>query len=274
MKNGNIIHISPKPDSFRQYLRKTLASLPLIRSFASSEIQGRAAQTWLGHFLAVIQILITMCLYWLIFGIILKVDTGNIPFPVFVLTGVIPWFYFSRLVQEGGNSLISSQHLITKVYFPRVILPLSKALPGLIDFFIALAVAILLMLFWKMPLRIEMLTIPVFLLLLIYSGSALGIWIASISVKFRDFSKLIPHLINFGFFITPVFYPTTIVPDHLEFIMYINPAAFAIEGIRWGMFGTSFPEAWYLVSLIPVTIFLFWGWHNLRKKEKRYADII
>lgn len=266
--------ISSEPDAPLFYLTRSLNNASLAFNLAGSEIKGRHAQTWLGYFISLIQILLATLLYWLIFGIIINVDTGNIPFPLFVLTGLIPWVYFSGLVQEAGNSLIASQHLITKIYFPRVILPLSKTLPGLLDFFIAFCVALVLMLFWKMPLRTEMLTVPLFLLLLIFSGLSIGLWISSLSVRFRDLSRLIPFLINFGFFMTPVFYPSTIVPAKLEFILYINPAAFAIKGMRWAMFGSPLPEPLYLISLIPMAILFLWGWHNFRKKEKHYADII
>ncbi|MFO7790601.1 MAG: ABC transporter permease [Bacteroidales bacterium] len=266
--------IDSKPDSVLYYINRSIENAGLAVNLAGSEIRGRHAQTWLGYFISLIQILLATSIYWLIFGIILNVDTGNIPFPLFVLTGLIPWVYFSGLVQEAGNSLISSQHLITKIYFPRVILPFSKALPGLVDFFIAFAVSIMLMAIFQVPLRTEILVAPLFLIILIFSGIALGIWISSLSVRFRDFSRLIPYLINFGFFMTPVFYPSTIVPEHLEFILYINPAAFAIEGMRWAMFGTNFPEIYYLISLIPMIILFLWGWHNFRKNEKKYADII
>jgi lipopolysaccharide transport system permease protein len=266
--------IDSKPDSVLNYIKLSLKNSGLALNLAGSEIRGRHAQTWLGYFIGLIQILLATSIYWLIFGVILSVDTGYVPFPLFVLTGLIPWVYFSGIVQEAGNSLLSSQHLITKIYFPRVILPFSKALPGLLDFFIAFAVAIVLMIIWKMPLRITMFTVPLFLLILIFSGIALGLWISSLSVRFRDFSRLIPYLINFGFFMTPVFYPSTIVPAKLEFILFINPAAFAIKGMRWAMFGTDFPSVYYLISLVPMMIFFMWGWHNYRKNEKHYADII
>jgi len=266
--------ISPEPDAPSEYIKRSISYMGLALSFAGSEIRGKKAQTWLGYFINLIQILLAASLYWLIFGVILNVDTGNIPFPLFVLTGLIPWVYFANLVTEAGNSLISSQHILSKVYFPRVILPFSKALPGLLDFFIATSLTIIFIIIWGMPLRLSMISLPVFLLILIYSGTAVGLWIASISVKFRDFSRLIPYLINFGFFMTPVFYPSTIVPDNIKFILYVNPAAFAVKGIRWAMFGTELPQPHYLLSLIPVTILLAWGWRNFRKKEKHYADII
>jgi len=266
--------ISAKPHSALTYINLVIKSFSLSYSFASNEIHGKTAQTWLGYFLNLIQILLATSLYWLVFGYFLKVDTENIPFPLFVLTGMIPWVYFSTLVQSAGNSLIENQSLISKIYFPRVILPISKTIPGLIDFFIALTISIILLILWKLPLRVEMFLIPLFLLILIFSGTSLGIWIASISVKNRDSSRLIPYIINFGFFMTPVFYPATIIPKNIDFILYINPAAFAIEGIRWTMFGARIPNPLYFISLIPMSIFLIWGWQNFRRKEKHYADII
>jgi lipopolysaccharide transport system permease protein len=271
---GQSRRISAAPPGKWEYLTRSIASMGLAVNFARSEILGSNAQTWLGYFINLVQILLATSVYWLIFGVFLNVETGFVPYPLFVLTGMIPWVYFSKLVQGAGNSLISSQHLLSKVYFPRVILPFSKALPGLIDFGFALIVALFIMIVSDLPLRIEMLSVVLFLLILVFSGTALGLWISSISVRYRDFSRLIPYLINFGFFLTPVFYPATVVPEQLEFILYINPAAFAIEGMRWAFFGTAFPELLYLISLAPVSILFLWGWHNYRIKEKDYGDII
>jgi lipopolysaccharide transport system permease protein len=266
--------LSNQASSPMEYLRRSLNNTGLAFSFAKSEIHGRNAQTFLGYSVNLIQILISTFLYWLIFGYILKIDTGNIPFPLFVLTGLIPWVYFSSIIRDAGNSLIDNKHLLDKIYFPRVILPMSKVIPGLIDFTIAFAVAIIFVIVFGLNMRWQIVLIPLFLSIIILSGFSIGLWIASISVRYRDTSRLIPYLINFGFFMTPVFYPSTIVPDNINFILFINPAAFAIEGFRWALFGTDFPDIYYLFSLIPVAILGFWGWRNFRRKEKYYADLI
>jgi lipopolysaccharide transport system permease protein len=266
--------LSNQASSPMEYLRRSLNNTGLAFSFAKSEIHGRNAQTFLGYSVNLIQILISTFLYWLIFGYILKIDTGNIPFPLFVLTGLIPWVYFSSIIRDAGNSLIDNKHLLDKIYFPRVILPMSKVIPGLIDFTIAFAVAIIFVIVFGLNMRWQIVLIPLFLSIIILSGFSIGLWIASISVRYRDTSRLIPYLINFGFFMTPVFYPSTIVPDNINFILFINPAAFAIEGFRWALFGTDLPDIYYLFSLIPVAILGYWGWRNFRRKEKYYADLI
>jgi lipopolysaccharide transport system permease protein len=266
--------LSNQASSPMEYLRRSLNNTGLAFSFAKSEIHGRNAQTFLGYSVNLIQILISTFLYWLIFGYILKIDTGNIPFPLFVLTGLIPWVYFSSIIRDAGNSLIDNKHLLDKIYFPLVILPMSKVIPGLIDFTIAFAVAIIFVIVFGLNMRWQIVLIPLFLSIIIFSGFSIGLWIASISVRYRDTSRLIPYLINFGFFMTPVFYPSTIVPENISFILYINPAAFAIEGFRWALFGTDLPDIYYLFSLIPVAILGFWGWRNFRRKEKYYADLI
>ena len=266
--------ISNRPTSAFVYFKQSLNNFGIALSFAKSEIQGRNAQTFLGYFVNLIQILISTLLYWLIFGYILKINTGSIPFPLFVLTGLIPWAYFSGIIRDSGNSLIESKHLLDKIYFPRVLLPISKLFPGLVDFAIAIIVAIIFMFVFDIALTWKLIFIPVFLAIIMFSGFSIGIWIASISVRYRDTSRLIPYLINFGFFMTPVFYPSTIVPDSISFILYINPASFAIEGIRWAMFNTAPPEVYYLISIIPMIVLFVWGWSNFRRKEKYYADII
>jgi lipopolysaccharide transport system permease protein len=266
--------ISGTPDKAIHYLKKTIGSMGIALSIAKSEIKGSAAQTWTGYLLNLFQILMGTAMYWLIFGIIFKVDTYDIPYPIFLLPGLISWQYFAGLINEGGNALITNQHLISKIYFPRVLLVMGKVLPGLLDFGIAILLTLILIILFGIPLKLTILLAPIFIVLLIVSGFSIGLWIASISVKYRDFSRLIPYLINFGFFMTPVFYPATIVPENLEFILYINPVAFAVEGLRYSMLGTEMPGAGYLLGLIPVGILLFWAWNNVRRKEKMYADIL
>jgi lipopolysaccharide transport system permease protein len=266
--------ITSAPDKSLQYLHKVLGSLGIASSLAKSEIKGRAAQTGLGYVLNLLQLLLGTAMYWLIFGVIFKVDTGGIPYPIFLLPGLVSWQYFAGLINEGGNALITNQHIIGKIYFPRVLLVIAKILPGLLDLGIALLLVFILIPIFGLAWQPEMLFVPVFIALLIFSGFSVGLWIASISVRYRDFSRLIPYIINFGFFMTPVFYPATIVPENLEFILYINPVAFAVEGLRYSMLGTEMPGAAYLLGLIPVGVLFIWAWNNVRRKEKMYADIL
>ncbi len=272
MTNKKTIH--NQATSAKEYIKKVRLNTGLIFRLSESDIRGKSAQTYLGYFINLIQILFATGIYWLIFGYILKIDTADIPFPLFVLTGLFPWVYFSSIIRDAGNSLIDNKHIIDKIYFPRVILPLSKLIPSLVDFAIALAVAIIFVLIFGIRIHWQITLIPAFLFVIMFSGFAIGLWIASISVRYRDTSRLIPYLINFGFFMTPVFYPSTIVPESINFILYINPAAFAIEGFRWAIFNSPAPSVEYLLSLIPMLILCIWGWRNIRKKEKNYADII
>lgn len=266
--------INSKPEKPFVYIKDVFQGIGISISLAQSELRGRAVQTWFGYFINLVQILIATSLYWLIFGIIIKVDTAPIPYPIFALSGIISWQYFSGLVQQCSSSLINNQHLISKIYFPRILLSIGKIFPGLIDFTIAWLFSLILMFFWQLEFHLSLLLVPGFLFIIIFSGLAIGLWTASMSIRFRDLSHIVPHLIAFGFFITPVFFPTTIVPQKLEFILFINPIALAIEGIRWAMFGTSFPNILYLISLIPMFVLFIWGWSNIRRKEKTYADII
>lgn len=266
--------ISARPDTALVYLKKTLGSTGISICLAQSQLKARVAQTRLRYFLSFVQIILGTALYWLIFGIIFKVDTQSIPYPVFLLPGLISWQYFSSVINDSAGALINGQHLINKIYFPRVHFIISKTLPGLIDFGICIILTLILIVVNGINLHFTILLLPVFVLLLILSALSLGIFIASISVKFRDISRLVPFLVNFGFFITPVFYPSTIVPGNLEFILYANPVAFVVEGLRFSLLGSHLPSAWYLLSLLPVLALLFLGWRNVRRNEKTYADII
>ncbi|NLA24346.1 MAG: ABC transporter permease [Bacteroidales bacterium] len=267
-------HISSKPDSALVYLIKAVQSLGIAFSLAKSEIKGKKARMRLGYMLSLVQILIGTSLYWLIFGIIIKVDTNGVFYPLFLLPGIISWQYFSNLVGDAGVSIETNQWIINKIYFPRVLFPLSKIIPGLVDMLIAFVILLIGVIVLKYPIGIQILLVPAFILIIILSGFSIGAWIASISIKYKDFSRLIPHLMNFGFFLTPIFYPATIIPENLSFILYINPIAFAVEGLRYSFLGTNIPDIKYLFSLIPIFIFLVWGWSNIRKKEKFYADNI
>lgn len=266
--------ITAEPDSFKEYLRKLWKYRSLIGTFARRDIKIKYAQTLFGFFWVVLQPFPSVIIFTFFFGSLIKVDTGLLPYPVFALVGMIGWNYFTSLTGGIGNSLIESQHILKKIYFPKLLLPLSKILVSGVDFLIALAVIMLVMLFYRVTPGISFLFLPLFLLLNILCGLSIGTWISALTFRYRDFQHIAPYIINFSIWLTPVFYPATILPNSLEYIMYLNPMAFTLEGYRYALAGGAAPSARYLISVIPVLTLLLAGLWYFRRIEDDIADFV
>lgn len=244
------------------------------RSLAMGEIKNKYAKTYTGIFLSLIQSLIGLAVYWLIFGIAIKIETGNIPYPVFALPGIIIWQFFSYLVGNSSGALINSEHLITKLYFPRINLILSKILPGLVDLVAGLALFIILFLIFGLKLQLTWFYIlPIFLFLII-SGLAIGLWTSILSLYIRDLSQIIIQVTNFLIFITPVFYPGTIVPENFRFILYINPVAGIIEYSRAAFFNSPIPDKGYLIGFGIILLLFISAIFIFKRLEKKISDLL
>lgn len=246
----------------------------LTFTLAKSEIKSQYALTYTGIFLSIIQTLVGLGVYWLVFGIGLKVDTGNIPYPLFALTGIILWQYFTYLVGSSSGALLDSEHLITKLYFPRINLVFSKAISGVIDLATGFILIIIFYLIYGFHFHVLWLLAPLLIIVLVMSALSIGIWVSIISLFIRDVGRIIIHMMNFIIFITPVFYPGTVVPDGFKFILYINPLAGVIAYMRSILFETSLPPNEYLIGFIPVVILFFSGIWYYKHLEKRITDLL
>lgn len=266
--------ISAEPDSLQVYVSKLWRYRSLITTFAKRDIKIKYAQTLFGFFWVVLQPFPSVIIFTFFFGTLIKVDTGLLPYPVFALAGMIGWNYFTSLTNGVGSSLIESQHILKKIYFPKLLLPLSKILSSGVDFLIAFAVVVIVMLFFGVLPGVSVLVLPLFVLLNILCGFSIGVWISALTFRYRDFQHIAPYLINFSIWLTPVFYPATILPNKLEYIMYLNPMAFTLEGYRYALAGGAAPSSRYLISIIPVAILLLSGLWYFRRIEDDIADFV
>jgi lipopolysaccharide transport system permease protein len=260
--------------SLSSYLKLIWDYRYFSHSLAIGEIKNKYARNITGVFLSVIQTLIGLAVYWLIFGIAIKINTGSIPYPVFALPGIIVWQFFSYLVGNSSGALTNSEHLINKLYFPRINLTLSKVLPGMLDFAAGLVIFIILFLVFGLRLNLSWLAIPILVVGLIICGLALGLWTSILSLYIRDLTQIIIQITNFLIFVTPVFYPGTIVPDNFKFILYLNPVAGVIEYFRAILFDTSLPETGYLIGFGMILILFISAVMVYKRIEKQITDLL
>ena len=267
--------LTSKGEKLSQYLHKVFQYRSLAFSLARRDLKVQYAQTFLGLLWSVIQPL-TSLLVWTFFftKLITNVDTGSIPYPLFAFSGMISWYYFTNIFSNAGTSLVNSQDLIRKIYFPRIILPLSKTLVGFAEFFISLSLLFIMMLFMGKTPSWQIVFLPFFIILNIITGLAFGLWLSALTIRYRDFQHIIPFFIYMGIWLTPVFYPTTLIPSEYNFLIYINPIAAVIAGYRWSLFGGEMLSPYYLVSFGIMTVTLISGFIFFRRNEYVIADYI
>ncbi len=236
------------------------------------DIKIRYRQTLLGILWAVIQSLFPMLVFTLIFNTFVKLTTGNIPYPVFVYAGLLPWTYFSNAISNGGNSLLINAQLVSKVYFPRVILPGVAVLSGLVDFAIGALLLILLMAYYKLTFTWHIILLPLLMVLTAVLALAVGTIMAALNIVYRDVRHALPLLIQLWMFLTPVIYPSAVVPTHWQWIVTLNPIAGIIENLRAVLFGTPFSWPHLGVSVVITMALLLCATGLFVRMEKYLAD--
>lgn len=239
------------------------------------DIKVRYKQTALGAAWAVLQPVLTMLVFTIFFGRLAKVPSDGIPYPVFTYAALLPWQFFLYALTESSNSLVGSQNLITKVYFPRLIVPLASVLAGLVDFAISFCVLLGLMVFYGITPTRAVVWLPAFLLFAIATALSAGLWLSALNVKYRDVRYTIPFLAQFWLFATPVAYPSSLVPEPWRHWYGLNPMAGVVEGFRWALLGKSTgPGLLLWVSLAAVLLMLTGGMYYFRRMESTFADIV
>lgn len=246
----------------------------LIWTLALRDFKVKYAQTLVGFSWSFINPIVTLIILSFVFGTIAKVDTGNIPHIVFTTAGLCGWTYFASLVEDAGNSIIGSQEMIKKIYFPRLIIPLSKAIMGLIDFIIILLCLFVLMLFYDVPFSSNLIYLPIFILMVIIAGLAGGLWVSALTIRYRDFKYVSPLILRIGMYLTPIAYAASAVPESYKTFYYINPMAGIVEGIRWSLIGGDTPFMYMYLSFAIVIILFISGIFYFKKVEQVMADII
>lgn len=246
----------------------------LLHILTMRDIKVRYKQTLLGAAWAIIQPLFTMLIFTLFFGRLAGMPSDGIPYPIFAYAGLLPWTFFSNAVTNSGNSLVGNSNLITKVYFPRMIIPMASVGSGLVDFAIAFVLLVVLMFYYGVVLTLSILMLPVLVILTSLLAIGIGMWMSALNVKYRDIRHALPFLIQLGMFISPIIYPTTIVPEKWRFLLAFNPLTGIIEGYRSAIFGRPFD--WFAIGISAAITFaiLFYSAYMFKRMEKSFADII
>jgi len=238
------------------------------------DIKVRYKQTALGAAWAIIQPLFMMLVFSLFFGRLAKVPSDGIPYPVFTLCALLPWQLFAQALAESSNSLVANERLISKVYFPRLVVPISAVLGGLVDFGVAFVLLLLMMFYYRIVPGVAIVMLPAFILLAILTALAVGLWLSALNVKYRDVRYTINFLVQFWLFATPVAYPSSIVPERWRALYGLNPMAGVVEGFRWALLGKQPPGAMLAVSVGAVIAILIGGLYYFRGMEQEFADIV
>jgi len=247
----------------------------LLYLFVWRDLKLRYKQTMVGASWAIIQPFIAMVVLSIFFGKLIKVPSEGIPYPIFAYTALVPWMYFVNALTQSSNSVVGNYTLITRVYFPRLVIPITTVVTGLLDFAIAFAILIGMMLFYGIVPTAAIWTLPFFILLTIATALGLGLWLAALNVEYRDVRFILPFLTQIWFFITPVAYPSSLVPEPWRAIYSLNPMVGVIEGFRWALLGKAQPPSVVLViSVIAVIGLLIGGLYFFRYKEGTFADVI
>jgi lipopolysaccharide transport system permease protein len=247
------------------------------------DIKVRYKQTILGASWAILNPFFTMIVFTIFFGRLAKVSTGDIPYPIFSFTGLLPWGLFTKALSDAGRSMISNRSMITKIYFPRLVIPIASVLSGLVDFALSFVVLIGMMIYYNVlpgstyhvSLSPAILTLPLFLLLSIVTALGIGLWLSALNVIYRDVNYIIPFLTQFWLFVTPIAYPITLVSEKWRILFWLNPMTGVVSGFRWATLGNeAAPDPLIWVSVLISLVVLASGLVYFRRMERTFADTI
>jgi lipopolysaccharide transport system permease protein len=261
----------------KNYWRDLWRYRELFYTLAWRDVAIRYKQTVIGLAWAVIRPALTMFILTFIFGRVAKLPSeGGAPYAIMVLAGMLPWTFFSTALADSSNSLIANANLISKVYFPRLIVPAATIIVGLVDFFISFALLVATMVWYRFLPDWKILLLPVFVLVSILASLGPGLWITALNVKYRDFRHIIPFIVQFGLYASPVGFSSRVVPEKWRLLYSLNPMVGVIDGFRWCLLGREIPIYWPGLGLgvVVIAFFLWLGIWRFRKTEKTFADLI
>lgn len=267
--------IDTKQTPLAGQLRGLWAYRELLYFLALRDLKVRYKQTVLGAAWAIIQPFFTMVIFSIFLGYLGKIPSDGIPYPVFTYCGLLPWSLFAHALGESSNSLVSNQSLITKVYFPRLIIPIAPLFVGLVDFGIAMSVLVGMMFYYGIVPGLAILTVPLFICLALLTAFSIGIWLSALNVQYRDVRYTIPFLTQIWLFATPVAYPSSLLPEPWRSLYGLNPMAGVVEGFRWALLGSGNAAGSLVAVSVGVTVVLLIGglWYFARM-ERTFADFI
>ena len=255
-------------------LKELWAYRELITAFTMRDIRLRYKQTGLGIAWAVLQPLLTVVVFTIFFGGLAHLPTDGFPYPLFYISGLIAWNLFSDGLTRSTTSMVTNSNIMTKVYFPRMVVPLASILSPLVDFAVSFILVLAIMVYYGFVPTINIIFLPLFLLLALATSLGVGLWLSALNVRYRDFQYTVPFMIQIWMFVSPLVYPASLVPASLRIWYGLNPMAGVIEGFRWALLGDGMPSAMILVSVGMVILILVSGMFYFRRMEQYYADIV
>ena len=239
------------------------------------DLKVRYKQTLLGASWAVLQPFLTMVVFSIFFGGLAQIPSDNVPYPIFSYTALLPWTLFSKALLDASKSLVTNAHVITKIYFPRIILPLATIMAGIVDFFIAFVVLLGMMVFYKIAPTVNIWTLPFFLLLALITSLGVGLWLSALNVLYRDINYATHFITQFWMFVTPIAYSSTMIPAKWKLIYSLNPMAGVVNGFRWALLGIGEgPGADLVVSVAVAIVLLISGLIYFKRTERLFADMV
>ncbi len=278
-----VLFIRPSRGWFTINIKEIWHFRELIYFLIWRDIKVRYKQTALGAAWAILQPFLTMVVFTIFFGKLAKVPSDNVPYPIFSYTGLLPWGLFVKALSETGHSLVSHRAMITKIYFPRLVIPIASVLSGVVDFGLAFFVLIGIMIYYnyapgstyQISLTATVLTLPLFLILALITALGVGLWLSALNVIYRDINYIIPFLTQFWLFITPIAYPSSMVPQKWQLLYAINPMTGVVEGFRWALLGTeTAPGPILAVSTTIALVILITGLIYFSRMERTFADTV
>ena len=278
-----IIYLRPTRGWSALNLRDLWRYRELIYFLIWRDIKVRYKQTALGAGWAIIQPFFTMVVFTIFFGRLAGVPSEGVPYPIFSYTGLLPWGLFTKALSDAGRAMVSNRAMITKVYFPRLVIPLASVLSGLVDFSIAFVVLIGMIVYYNnvpgeygtISITPAIVTLPLFILLVLVTALGVGLWLSALNVKYRDINYILPFLTQFWLFITPVAYPASMVPEEWQWLYALNPMTGVVEGFRWALLGTSSaPGPMLAISTAISILLLISGLFYFRRMERTFADMV
>lgn len=263
--------------SERHYWRDLWRYRELFCFLVWRDILVRYKQTVIGVAWAALRPFLTMVVFTVVFGRLAGLPSdGQTPYPVMVFAALLPWQFFAGALNDTGNSLVGNANLISKIYFPRLIIPASSVIINLIDFFVSCAIMAGLLFWYQFWPTWRIVTLPVFIAIAFAAAMGPGLWLTALNVKYRDFRYIVPFIMQFGLFISPVGFSSSLIPEQYRLLYSLNPMVGVIDGFRWAILGGNAMIYWpgMGLSLAVVVVFLFYGVYYFRKTEKKFADII
>jgi lipopolysaccharide transport system permease protein len=272
---GSVIRVRSSRGWASLNLRELWEYRELLYFLTWRDIKVRYRQTVLGAAWAILQPFLTMVVFSVFFGKLAKIPSDGIPYPIFSYAALVPWTFFAHGLNQSSHSLVGSANLIRKVYFPRLVVPISSVLSGVVDFVLAFIVLLGMMLYYGIAPTIHVLTLPLLLILALVTSLGVGLWLSALNVEFRDVRYVVPFLVQFWLFATPIAYPSTLLQEPWRTIYSLNPMVGVVEGFRWALLGTdTAPGRLIAVSVVAALAVLVGGAFYFRRMEKTFADIV